>query len=286
MEIPFCISRTSCNLRSKKTSQEVANDTTDTVLGKHIEAFIDTENKLELRSKVAADTTDDTEDESRPGGDVTSTGGDGDETGNGTGAETNRGPLLLKPVIEENPSKTSGASSEMSDDEGHGSTVVGGEGGTTVEAEPTDPEENRPENDVGDVVRAVGEAVDLGVAGALTQHKGVSESCGTRADVDGGTTSEVETAHLQGPSLEVPGPESNGIVDDRGPDEDEDVGGEHATTISDSANSEGGTKKGALSEETAEGYFSVGIKTYVMAANMPWYRQKRISGSLPSGTKG
>lgn len=228
------------DLRGKDASQEITNNTADTVLSEDIEALINSKNKLELGGKVAADAADETKDKSRPGGDVTSTGGNGNETSNGTRAETNSAPLLLKTVIKENPSKTTSAGSKVGDNTGHGSTVVGGEGGATVEAEPANPQENSSENNVGDVVGAVRETLDLGVASALPEHESVGESGGTGADVDGGTTSKVETAHLEGPTLGVPGPEGNRVVDNGGPDEDEDVDREHASAISDTTNSECG----------------------------------------------
>lgn len=77
------------DLRGKDTSEEVANNTTNTVLSEHIKGLVNTDEELELGGKVADDTAADTEDDSRPGGNITSSGGDGDETGNDTRAETN-----------------------------------------------------------------------------------------------------------------------------------------------------------------------------------------------------
>ena len=229
------------DIRSKDTSQQVTDDTANTVLSKHIESLIDTEQELELGSKVAADTTDNTKDDSRPGRDITRSRGDGDETSNGTGAEADSAPLPLQTVIEQDPGQAADASSDVGDDAGHDGTEVGGEGAAAVEAEPADPEEHSPQNDVGDVVGAVGQAVDLVVAVALAEHEGVGKGGGAGADVHGGAAGEIETAHREGPAVGVPSPVGDGIVYDGGPDEHEHQGGKHTATISARANSESGT---------------------------------------------
>jgi hypothetical protein len=228
------------NIRSEETSQEVADDTTDTVLSEHIEALINAKDKLELGAKVASDGADNTEDNSSPRGNVTSARGDGNETGNDTGAEADSAPLALKAVVEKAPGEASNAGGDVGDDAGHDSAEVRGKSGTTVEAEPANPEENGSENDVGDVVGTVGETVNLAVAGALSEHQGVGESGGTGADVDWGTTGEIETAHDERPAIGVPGPVRNRVIDDGGPDEDEDDCGEDASAVSSATNGESG----------------------------------------------
>ena len=231
------------NLRGKETGKQVSDDTTNTVLSEHVETLIDADEELDLRSKIASDTTDNAEDESRPGRDVAGSGSDGDETSNDTRAETNRAPLLLKTVIEQNPGQSTGAGRDVGDNASHDSTVVGGESATTVEAEPTNPEENSSEHDVGDVVGTVRKTGVLAVTSALSEHEGVREGGSTRADMDRGATSEVETAHEQGPTIGVPGPVGNRIVDNRCPDEDENIGGKHAAAVGGSANSEGRARR-------------------------------------------
>lgn len=97
---------------------------------------------------------------------------------------------------------------------------------------------------MGDVVRAVGQAVDLVVAVALAQHDGVGECGGTRGNVDGGTAGEVEPTEFKGPAVGIPGPVGDGVVDDGSPDEDKDEGGQHTATVGDGADSEGGRNSG------------------------------------------
>lgn len=54
----------------------------------------------------------------------------------------------------------------------------------------------------------------------------------------GGSAGEVETAHAVYPARGVPGPASDGVVDDGGPDEHVDDAGEHPTAFSDCTDGE------------------------------------------------
>ncbi len=113
----------------------------------------------------------------------------------------------------------------MGDNAGHDGTEVSGESRATVEAEPSDPEENGTEDDVRNVVRSVRETCGLFVSGTLAEHDGESESSGTGGDVDGCATGEIETAELERPTVRIPGPVGDRVVDDGRPDEDEDDAG-------------------------------------------------------------
>lgn len=206
-----------------------------------IQAIVNAKEELELGRKVAANSTNDSEDDGSPGSDETSTRGNSDEARNGTGAESDRGPLLLEAVVEQHPGHTTDTSSEVGVEAGHDSTDVGCKGRTAVEAEPTDPEEHGAKHNMGDIVGTVGETVNLAVTGALAEHQGVGESGGTGGNVDGSTSGKVEGAEGEQPAVAVPGPVSNRVVDDGGPDEGEDHRGENATTVGDGTKSEGGT---------------------------------------------
>ncbi len=81
--------------RGEKTGEQVSDDTTDSVDGENIESIIGAHEELEFGSDVAADSTDNTENESRPRRDKAGGRGDGDEACNGAGAETDDGPFLL-----------------------------------------------------------------------------------------------------------------------------------------------------------------------------------------------
>lgn len=229
------------NIRSKDTSEDVANHAADTVDGKDIKTVIDVEDELELGGKVAKDTTADTDDDSSPGLDEASSRGDGNETRDGTRAETDSAPLLLETVIEKSPGNGTARGGKVGHVAGHDGANVHAESRTTVEAEPTDPEEDGAEHDVGDVVRTVGETVVARVTSTLAEHQGVGEGASSRSNVNGTATSKVVAGEVEQPTVTVPGPVGNGVVDNGRPEEHEDHGREDTATISNGTNSEGRT---------------------------------------------
>lgn len=209
--------------------------------GEDIEGVIGTQVELELGGDVAANATDYTEDDSSPGRDVAGSRGDGHETRDGAGAEPDDGPLLLEAIIHQYPGDSTDGGGQVGDNASHDGAEIRGQGGTTVEAEPSDPEEDGAEDDVGDVMRSVRETGGLGVAGALAEHDGEGEGGGTRRDMDGSTTGKVETTKLERPTVRIPCPVGDGIVHDGGPDENKDDAGQDAGAIYSSTDGEGGT---------------------------------------------
>lgn len=91
---------------------------------------------------------------------------------------------------------------------------------------------------MGDIVGTVVQLVST-VTATFSEHQRVSQSGGAGGNMDRGATGKVKTTHVEGPAGAVPGPASNGIIDDGGPDEGEDHGGQDATTLSGSTNGEG-----------------------------------------------
>lgn len=200
---------------------------------KDVERIIDANQELELGGKVAADAGNNTNndsapvavstqivtgegcqrEESLPGGHETSSRRDTDKTGDGTGAEANGAPLLLQAVVEQDPGQTGHGSGEVRHVARVDGLEVHGEGRAAVEAEPADPQEDGPEDDVGDVVWAVGQAVVLVIAGALAEHQAVGQGAGSGGDVDGTATGEIVAGEVREPAVAVPGPVGNGIVD-------------------------------------------------------------------------
>lgn len=222
------------------TGEEVTDDTANTVLSEDIKSVVDVDEELELGGVVAGGASDNTVDDSSPGSDETRAGSDGDETSNDTGAEADGRPLLLKTVVEETPGDTTNGSSNLGDDASHDTTEVSREGGTTVEAEPADPEEDCAEDNVGDVVGTVVELVGA-VAATLSEHEGVGEGSGAGRDMDGSSSGEIETTHVEDPAGRVPRPARKRIVDDGGPDKHEDDARKHAAALSSGTNGEGNT---------------------------------------------
>ena len=123
----------------KRTGKQVANGTTDSVEGEDIKRVINSNDELQFGGVVGGDSTDNTVDDGGPGSNITGAGSDGNETSNGTRAETDGAPLLLKTVVKKNPGNTTSSSGKVGDEAGHDSTDVHAQGGTTVEAEPADP---------------------------------------------------------------------------------------------------------------------------------------------------
>lgn len=227
------------DLRSKDTGENVANDTANTVDSKDIEGLVDADEELELGGEVAADTADDADDEGTPGGDEASGRGDGNEAGDGAGAEANGGPLTLQAEIEQYPGQGGHGGGELGVVAGHDGADVHAQGGTAVETEPADPEEDGAKDDVGDIVGAPGHTGVLRVARTLSEHQGVGQGAGTGGDVDRTATGEVEGAELEQPAVGVPSLVGNGVVDDGGPDEHKDKARQDAAAVGDSTDSQG-----------------------------------------------
>lgn len=233
----------------ENTGKNVTNETTNAMDGEDIKSIIIIEGVLQLAGEVANDTTDDTKCNRSGGANITRSGSDGNQTNNGTTAETEGRKLALKAVVHNHPGEATDSSSEVGHDTGHGSTDVTGDGGTTVEAEPAEPKEAGTEYDIGHVVRLEFlSAVTL----ALAKNEGVGERGSTRADVDGSTAGEVETASLVGPAGDVPDPVGNWVINDGGPDKDEEDHGEEAATLGSGTNSKGGGNGGEHTLENAE----------------------------------
>lgn len=209
------------DLRSEEASEEVADEAANTVDGEDIERIVNVEKVLDLGGEVTGDGTNNTEDDSRPGWDESSCWSDGNETSDGTGAESDSGPLAVESVIHEGPCDTTGGSCSVCDEAGHDGADVGSESGAAVESEPANPQEHRAEDDVSNVVRTVWESRSRAVSRALAEHDRVREGSSTRRDMDGSSASEVETTHEEGPAVGVPSPASDRVVNYSRPDENE-----------------------------------------------------------------
>lgn len=228
------------NLRSKETGKEVANQTANSVDSKDIQSIVNAEQELQLGGIVAGNGTDHTKDEGSPRSNKARAGGNSDQTGNNTRAETDSGPLALQTVVEQTPGNTADRGSKVGYNGSHDSTQVSRQRRASVEAEPSNPEEDGSNNDMSDVVGTVVELVSA-VPTTLAQHQGVSQCSRTGSNMHGSTTSKVETTQLEDPTGRIPGPASNGVVDNGGPDEHEDDARQHAATLSNGTNGEGNT---------------------------------------------
>lgn len=94
-----CSEKTVVDLRCKECSQKISDDTAHTVLSEYIKGVVNVDEILDLSCVIAGYGTHDTKDDGRPRGDVSRGWCNGNESGDGTRAESDRGPLLLKSVI-------------------------------------------------------------------------------------------------------------------------------------------------------------------------------------------
>ena len=221
------------HVRSEKGGENVANHASYSVDGKDVEGVVDAGQELQLCGKIAECTAADSNHDSGPGGNKAGRRRDGHETGDGAGAEPNGAPFLLKSVVEQDPGDAGARRSQIGHVAGHDGTEIHRQRGAAVEPEPSHPEEDGAENNVGHAVRAVGETLGLGVAGSLAEHETVREGAAAGGDVDGAAAGKVDSTELVKPAIGVPCPVGNRVVDNRRPDEDEDDGGQHAPTVSD-----------------------------------------------------
>jgi hypothetical protein len=88
---------------SEEGGQDVANETSNGVLGEDIKSIINAEDELELSGVVGTGGTENTVDDGGPGWDETRARSNGNESSNDTGAETDSGPLAFKTVIKDTP---------------------------------------------------------------------------------------------------------------------------------------------------------------------------------------
>jgi hypothetical protein len=232
------------NVRGSKDAVEEETDhTSNTVLSEHIHSIINTNPELDFGCKVAHDTSSDSENNRCPRSDETRSGSGSDKTRDGTGTPTDHGPLTGKSPIEDDPSDGSEHGSQVGVPAGHGSTKVGTEGGTTVEAQPTEPQEDGTEGDERDVVRT---EVEHHLFLASSENHRVGKSRHTRTDFDGTASCVIEDTPLEGPSVGTPNPASDRAVDESSPEEDEDHAGNQATTLSDGTNDNGSSNSTEL----------------------------------------
>ena len=101
-------------------------------------------------------------------------------------------------------------------------------------------------------MRLVREALGA-VAAALAEVDRDGERGGAGGDVDGGAARKVEAAEDEGPAGRVPRPARDGVVHDRGPDEDEDHDRAEPRALRERADREHGRDRREHELEDAEG---------------------------------
>lgn len=258
------------------------------MLSKDIEGIVDTNPELNLGSQVARNAANDAIDDGRPGRYKSSGRSDSDQACNDTTAEADSAPFLLQAVVHQTPGEATDASRDMGHNAGQNCTQVRAESATTVKAEPAHPEEDSSENDVRYVVWAVWKTVGLVISSSPSEHEGIGQSSSAGGNMHRRATGKVEAAELEGPAVRVPGPVSYRVIDDSCPNEYEHESREHPATVGSGTDGEGRPVDKACQFPTVQLIFHHMAQgtTYVIAANMPWYRQKSKSGILVLPTLG
>lgn len=216
--------------------EEETDDTCDTVLTEQVESVVDADPVLDLGSIIAADAGNDAQDDAGPRWDHAGAWGSSDETGDGSGTEADHGVLAVMPEIEQAPYDTGEGRSDTGVPSSDGGTKVCTKSGASVEADPSEPKHERSEGDERDVM---GTEVDELAFSTSAENPGVSETAQTGADLDRASTSVVEHTPFESPTVDVPNPARDGCVDDGGPNESEDHGGENTTTLGHRAHQDG-----------------------------------------------
>ena len=88
------------------------------------------------------------------------------------------------------------------------------------------------------VVRSVVELMRA-VPAPLSEHHRVSESSAATVDMNRSTSCKIKATNDAAPTIGVPRPAGNRVVDDGGPDEHKDEAGEHAATLGNGAGRKG-----------------------------------------------
>lgn len=236
----------------KEIREKIANYTTNTVNSENIESIVNSNEEFELGNIIASERANHTENNCRPWRNVTGGGSNCDKTGDGTRAPTDDTPFVFETVINQNPSKSANGSRKIGDDTSHGGSEIAAKTAAAVESEPTEPQEDCSENDVSDIVGTIVELLGS-VAATFSQNNRVCKGGSPGRDVDGSATCEIETTQDEDPTIGVPGPARNGIIDNGCPDKDEDTAWEHASSLCCGANSKRGCNCSEHTLENSEG---------------------------------
>lgn len=139
----------------EEAGEDIPDEASNSVLREDVEGIVNTKDELQLRRVVGSRGAQDAVDDGRPRGDVTTPRRNRDQPGHNTRAEPDRRPLLLESVVENTPRDASHRCRQVRDYSGHYSPQIRRQRRSSIEAEPTHPQEHRADNNMRDVVRPV-----------------------------------------------------------------------------------------------------------------------------------
>lgn len=179
----------------------------------HFEPIVDVKPLVDFLEHTDGDCGNESNGRGIPHGHITSSRGDADQTGDRSFTGPNDGELLSpEHVVEDRPAKNTGRCGEIRVPDGNHASDACIQSATTVESEPSKPDECCAKEHDRDVVGFVN--MFLAMTRTLAEDKCICKTCCTRGDVDGTAASEVEGTEGKQPSIGVPGPVCDWTVAD------------------------------------------------------------------------
>jgi hypothetical protein len=193
--------------------EESATHAANAVELEHFESIIDVKPLVDFLEQTNDDGGDESDRGCIPHGHITSSWGDADQARNSslTGAN-DRELLSAENVVEDCPAKNTSGCGEIRVPDGNHAADACIQSATTVESEPSKPDECCAKEHDRDVVGFVN--MFLAMTRTLAEDKCICKTCCTRGDVDGTAASEVESAESKQPSIGIPGPVGDRTVAD------------------------------------------------------------------------
>jgi hypothetical protein len=190
-----------------------------------------------LRSEVSNDARDDAEEDRSPEGDESRSGSRGDEARNAAGTPSDHRPLPRESEIKQTPRSSRNHSSQTTIPARHHSPQISPKRTPTIKPQPSKPQQHRPKRNKGHIMRA---KVKHHLFLAFAENHTVGQGRAAGGDLDGTAAGVVEDAVFEGPAIGVPDPAGDGAVDEGGPPEGEDHGGDEAAALGDGAHDDCG----------------------------------------------
>src|ERR1700761_6974400 len=144
--------------RSVHRSQPLVNDIDSEERKAYIKTIIIPKHKLQLRRKIAKRSRSNTKQYTSRSPHKPTSRRNSHKTRNSPRTKPNGTPFPLQPPIPKHPRQPTNTRSEIRDNTRVGSTEIRSERRSTVKPEPTKPQENSPEDDIGRIMRFVSES--------------------------------------------------------------------------------------------------------------------------------
>ena len=229
--------------------------------GPHVEGVVEVVLLRELDARVAPRHAEDADDEGGPRLDVGGGGRDRGQTGDRADARTDEGGLAFHLPFEQEPEEERGGGGDFGIHRRDDGGAIGEKGGTSVEAEPTEPEETGTESDERNVVRVRVDVVTLELLAVGQSHDG-GQGGETGGGVHDNAAGEILDALASHPAFS-PHPVAEGEVHKVHPDDDEDDVRHESHAIGERASHESRRDDGEHALETGDeklGNVSTGVE--------------------------